>query len=87
MNWDNRHDELRRIHCIALLLSQCRVHKQRVPGDEGRLIGAAGGTLNKVEFPQAMGLIGDLTVGGMTFEPGLMRVEGDRLAMSRAARS
>jgi ketosteroid isomerase-like protein len=47
----------------------------------------ASGTLNKAEFTQAMGLIRDLTVGGVTFEPGLMLVEGDRLAMTLESRA
>jgi ketosteroid isomerase-like protein len=40
------------------------------------------GTLNKAEFTQAMGLVSDLTVGGMAFEPGMILVEGNRLAMT-----
>jgi ketosteroid isomerase-like protein len=45
------------------------------------------GTLSKAEFTQAMGLIRDLTVGGVTFEPGLMLVEGNRLAMTLESRA
>jgi ketosteroid isomerase-like protein len=45
------------------------------------------GTLNKAEFTQAMGLIRDLTVGGVTFEPGLTLVEGNRLAMTLESRA
>jgi ketosteroid isomerase-like protein len=42
----------------------------------------ASGTLNKAEFTQAMRLVGDLTVGGMAFEPGMMLVEGNSLAIT-----
>jgi ketosteroid isomerase-like protein len=47
----------------------------------------ASGTLNKAEFTQAMGLSTDLTVRGVTFEPGLMLVDGDMLAMTLESRA
>jgi ketosteroid isomerase-like protein len=45
------------------------------------------GTLSKAEFTQAMGLVTDLTVGGVTFEPGLILAEGNRLAMTLESRA
>jgi ketosteroid isomerase-like protein len=45
------------------------------------------GTLNKTEFAQAMGQVMNLTVGGVTFEPGLILVEGNRLAMTLESRA
>lgn len=38
------------------------------------------GTVNKAEFTQAMGQVMDLTIGSVTLEPGLMLVEGNKLA-------
>jgi ketosteroid isomerase-like protein len=45
------------------------------------------GTVNKAEFTQAIRQVMDLTVGGVTFEPGLMLVEGNRLAMTLESRA
>src|ERR1700682_2101942 len=45
------------------------------------------GTVTKAEFTEAIHEVMNRTVGGVTFEPGLMLVEGNRLAMTLESRA
>jgi ketosteroid isomerase-like protein len=45
------------------------------------------GTVNKAEFTQAMRQVMNLTVDGITFEPGMMLVDGNKLALTLESRA
>jgi hypothetical protein len=44
-------------------------------------------TVNKAEFTRAMGQVMDLAVAGVTFEPGLILVEDNKLAVTLESRA
>lgn len=58
-----------------------------MPGDGSVGDPRVSGTINKAEYLQALSLIVGKVDGGITFEPGLVLVEGNRLAMTGESRA
>jgi hypothetical protein len=56
-------------------------------GDDSIASQKVSGTVNKAEFTNAMGQVMDPAVAGVTFDPGLILVEDNKLAMTIESRA